>query len=109
MCVCVCKNKCLNVFSSHFQNSLLLSVSSTNAHLKELFSFPNFVHSRTSFVSNTFAQNNEDDHSRGQFHQRSMCSLYICKLRVQLFCAYVLGLYFTGARLLAQKLHVERW
>jgi hypothetical protein len=25
------------------------------------------------------------------------------------FCAYVLGLYFTGARLLAQKLRVERW
>jgi hypothetical protein len=25
-------------------------------------------------------------------------------LRTQLFCAYVLGLYFTGARLLAQKL-----
>ncbi len=29
------------------------------------------------------------------------------KLRVQLFCAYVLGLYFTGARLLVQKLRVE--
>jgi hypothetical protein len=25
------------------------------------------------------------------------------------FCAYVLGLYFTGARLLAQKLRVECW
>jgi hypothetical protein len=37
----------------------------------------------------------------GQFHQRSMCSFYVCKLRAQLFCAYVLGLYFTGARLLA--------
>ncbi len=25
------------------------------------------------------------------------------------FCAYVFGLYFTGARLLVQKLSVERW
>ncbi len=25
------------------------------------------------------------------------------------FCDYILGLYFTGARLLAQKLRVERW
>ncbi len=46
---------------------------------------------------------------RGQFHQRSMYSFYIRKLHPQLFCAYVLGLYFTGARLLAQKLQVERW
>ncbi len=43
----------------------------------------------------------------GQFHQFSTHSFYVCKLREQLFCAYVLGLYFTAARLLAQKLHVE--
>jgi hypothetical protein len=42
----------------------------------------------------------------GQFHQRSKHSFYVRKLRAQLFCAYVLGLYFTGARLLAQKLCV---
>ncbi len=46
---------------------------------------------------------------RGQFHQRSTCSFYICKLRAQLFCAYVLGLHFTGVSLTAQKLHVECW
>ncbi len=46
---------------------------------------------------------------RGQFHQRSMRSFYVCKLRPQLFCAYVLGLYFTGVSLPAQKLCVERW
>jgi hypothetical protein len=45
----------------------------------------------------------------GQFHQHSMRSFYIHKLHAQLFCAYVLGLYFTGARLLAQKLRVEHW
>ncbi len=45
---------------------------------------------------------------RGQFHQRSMHSFYVRKLRVQLFCAFTLGLYFTGLSLLAQKLHVER-
>ncbi len=45
----------------------------------------------------------------GQFHQRSIHSFYVRKLRVQLFCAYILGLYFTGARLLAQKLRVEPW
>ncbi len=45
----------------------------------------------------------------GQFHQHSTRSFYVRKLRSQLFCAYVLSLYFTGARLLAQKLHVERW
>jgi hypothetical protein len=38
-----------------------------------------------------------------------MCSFYVRKLRAQLFCAYILGLYFTGARLLALKLHIERW
>ncbi len=32
-----------------------------------------------------------------------------CKLRAQLFCAYILGLYLTGARLLAQKLCIARW
>jgi hypothetical protein len=44
-----------------------------------------------------------------QFHQRSTCSFYVRKLRAVLFCAYVLGLYFTGARLLAQKLRVKCW
>jgi hypothetical protein len=39
----------------------------------------------------------------GQFHQRFMRSFYVRKLRPQLFGAYVIGLYFTGARLLAQK------
>ncbi len=34
--------------------------------------------------------------------------LRVRKLRAQI-CAYVLGLYFVGARLLAQKLHIERW
>ncbi len=46
--------------------------------------------------------------TRGQFHHRSMCSFYKRKLRAQLFCAYILGLYFTGIRLLVQKLRVER-
>ncbi len=46
---------------------------------------------------------------RAQFHQRSTCSFYVRKLRVQLFWAYILGLYFTGYRLLAQKLRVECW
>jgi hypothetical protein len=36
-------------------------------------------------------------------------SFYVRKLRAQLFCASVLGLYLTGARLLAQKLRVECW
>ncbi len=45
----------------------------------------------------------------GQFHQRSKRSFYVCKLRVQLFCAYVLGLYFTGVSLPAQKLRIECW
>jgi hypothetical protein len=38
----------------------------------------------------------------GQFHQCSTRSFYVRKLRAQIFCAYVLGFYFTGARLLAQ-------
>jgi hypothetical protein len=46
---------------------------------------------------------------RGQFHQLSMCSFYVRKLHAQLFCAYILGLYFTCERLLAQKLCMERW
>jgi hypothetical protein len=44
----------------------------------------------------------------GQFHQRSTRSFYIHKFCVQLFCAYIIGLYFNGTRLLAQKLRVER-
>jgi hypothetical protein len=47
--------------------------------------------------------------TRGQFHQCSMHSFYIRKFCTQFFCAYVLGLYFIGARLLAQKLHIECW
>ncbi len=47
--------------------------------------------------------------SRAQFHQHSMCSFYVRKVRAQIFCAYILGLYFTGTGLLAQKLHIERW
>ncbi len=46
---------------------------------------------------------------RGQLHQHSMRSFYVRKLSVQLFCAYILGLYFTGVSLPAQKLNVERW
>ncbi len=45
----------------------------------------------------------------GQFHQRSTRSFYGRKFSTQLFCAYIYGLYFTGARLLAQNLSVERW
>ncbi len=43
----------------------------------------------------------------GQFHQRSTRSFYVRKFRAQLFCAHVLGLYFTDSRLLAQKQCVE--
>ncbi len=49
------------------------------------------------------------DPSRGQFHQCSTNSFYVRKFCTQLFCAYVLGLYFTGTRLLAQKLPIECW
>jgi hypothetical protein len=45
--------------------------------------------------------------TKGQFHQCSMRSFYVCKFCMQLFCAYILGLHFSGARLLAQKLRVE--
>ncbi len=38
-----------------------------------------------------------------------MRSFYARKLHAQVFCAEVLGLYFTGAKLLGQKLHVELW
>ena len=48
-----------------------------------------------------------ESHPWGQFHQSSTCSSYLHKQCAQLFCAYVLGLYFTGARLLVQKLSVE--
>ncbi len=47
--------------------------------------------------------------SWSQFHQHSTCSFYVRKLHTQLFCTYVLGLYFTGVSLPAQKLCVERW
>jgi hypothetical protein len=51
----------------------------------------------------------KDCHFWGQFHQRSMRSFYVRKLRAQLVCACILALHFTGARQLAQKLRVERW
>jgi hypothetical protein len=47
-------------------------------------------------------------HSWDQFHQHSTRSFYVRKLPVQLFCAYILGLYFTGVSLPAQNLRVER-
>jgi hypothetical protein len=49
------------------------------------------------------------EESWGQFHQRSTHSFCVRKLRAQLFYAYISGLYFTGARLLVQKLRVECW
>ncbi len=45
--------------------------------------------------------------SGGQFHQHSIRNFYVHEFRAQFFCAYILGLYFTGARLLEQKLGVE--
>jgi hypothetical protein len=42
-----------------------------------------------------------------QFYQHSMRSFYVRKFCAQLFCAYFLGLNFTGARLLAQKQRIE--
>ncbi len=50
----------------------------------------------------------DGDCSRGQFHQHSTRSFYVRKLQAQLFCAYNLGLYFTGVNLPAQKLCVKR-
>ncbi len=43
------------------------------------------------------------------FYQHSKRSFYVRKLRALLLCAYVLGLYFTGVNLLAQKLPIKRW
>jgi hypothetical protein len=45
--------------------------------------------------------------ARGQFHQCSTCSFYVRKFCAQLFCAYILGLYFTGARLLMHRMLVK--
>jgi hypothetical protein len=45
----------------------------------------------------------------GQFHKHCMHSFYVSKLHMQLFCVYVLGLYFSGVSLPVQKLRVERW
>jgi hypothetical protein len=56
------------------------------------------INEKTKFVNN-----------RGQLNQHSTRSFYVRKLHSQLFCAYVLGLYFTGVNLPAQKLRVERW
>ncbi len=47
--------------------------------------------------------------TRGQFHQQSMCSFWVRKFHAQLFWANILGLYFTAARLLVQKLCIECW
>ncbi len=47
--------------------------------------------------------------TRSQFGQHFARNFFVRKLRTQLFCAYVLGLYFTGVSLPAQKLRVERW
>jgi hypothetical protein len=44
----------------------------------------------------------------GQFHQISTRSFNVLKLHAQLFCAYILGLYFTGISLPVQKLRKER-
>jgi hypothetical protein len=73
------------------------------SHLQNVFFLQNFV--LTFFSYHPMGRYL----TRGQFHQHSTCSFYVRKLRAQLFCAYVLGLYFIGARLLEQKLRVERW
>jgi hypothetical protein len=41
--------------------------------------------------------------SRGQFDQRFACSFLVQKFFCAAFFNYILGLYFFGARLLAQK------
>ena len=47
--------------------------------------------------------------TRCQFHQRSTSSFFVQKSFEQLFCTYILGLYFFGTRKLAQKLLVKCW
>ncbi len=66
--------------------------------MTSLFRFPFITHQYT-----------KRSGGQGSIHQHSTCSLYVCKFRSQLFCACVLGLYFTCSRLLAQKLCIERW
>ena len=44
-----------------------------------------------------------------QFHQHFTSSFFIQKLFEQLFCTYILGLYFLGTRKLALKLLVKCW
>ena len=46
---------------------------------------------------------------RCQFHQHFTSSVFVRKSFEQLFCSYGLGLYFVGARILAQKLLVKCW
>ena len=46
---------------------------------------------------------------RCQFHQHFTSSFFVRKSFEQLFCTYGLGLYFFGARILAQKLFVKCW
>ncbi len=66
------------------------------------------VHSALIFAG-TLILLTQNEEIRVQFHQHSTPSFYVRKLRMQLLCAYLLGLYFTGVSLLAQKLHVECW
>ncbi len=88
-------------FQQHFKSSFCADTrASINQYKKSV---------RQTFVWKSYTQNVDEIDSWGQFHQRSTRSFYICKLCVELFCAHILGLYFTGARLLAHKLHLERW
>ena len=47
--------------------------------------------------------------SRCQFHQHFTSSFFVRKALEQLFCTYIVGLNFFGARKLAQKLLVKCW
>ncbi len=40
---------------------------------------------------------------RGQFHQHSTGSVYVCKLQAQLFCAYILGFVFYWRKTVGTK------
>jgi hypothetical protein len=45
----------------------------------------------------------------GQFHQDFTDSFFVLKLCAKLFCTYILGLYFFGKRISAEKLLVKCW
>ena len=47
--------------------------------------------------------------ARGQFHQHSTSSFFVWKFLEQLFCTYIVGLYFFGVRKLGQKLCIKCW